>query len=175
MDANFQQAASISFASHSLGARVVLATIAKMNLPVRRLTLMAGAIDDDCLNNEFQSAAAKIGRISILASRKDTVLSRLFPLGNFVAGLLTAGHPWWKAAIGHCGPVHPWPANFEAPFEIPDEWNFNHSNYLEIDPPPVPVLPLPVDVPSQGTAKPANSARGWQEAFTSAFQSTRFS
>src|SRR5690242_19960309 len=44
LDANFQHAASISFASHSLGARVVLATIAKMNLPVRRLTPMAGAI-----------------------------------------------------------------------------------------------------------------------------------
>ncbi len=183
LDANFQQAASISFASHSLGARVVLATIARMNLPVRRLTLMAGAIDDDCLNSEFQSAITKIGRISVLASRKDTVLSRLFPLGNFVAGILTAGHPpchpschpWWRAAIGHCGPAQPWPANFEAPFEIPDTWNFNHGNYLESDPPPIPVLPLPVNVPPQGTAIPANRARGWQEAFTATFESTRFS
>ena len=175
LDANIQQAASISFASHSLGARVILAAIAKMKLPVRRLTLMAGAIDDDCLNNEFQTAAAKIGRISILASRKDTVLSRIFPLGNFVAGILTAGHPWWHAAIGNSGPVQPWPANFEAPFEIPDEWNFDHGNYLEIDPPTVPVLPMPTNVPPQGTAIPADRARGWQEAFTSAFQSTRFS
>lgn len=175
LDANFQHAASISFASHSLGARVVLATIAKMNLPVRRLTLMAGAIDDDCLINEFKSATAKIGRISVLASRKDTVLSRIFPLGNFVAGILTAGHPWCRAAIGQCGPLHPWPTNFEAPFEIPDGWNFDHGNYLESDPPPVSVLPLPIDVPPQGTAIPANRARGWQEAFTSAFQSTRFS
>lgn len=175
LDANFQQAASISFAAHSLGARVVLAAIARMSLPVRRLTLMAGAIEDDCMNNEFQSAAAKIGKISVLSSRKDTVLSRMFPLGDFAAGILTAGHPWWHAAIGNCGPTQTWPANFEGPFEIPDAWNFDHGNYLETDPPPVPVLPLPVNVPPQGTAIPANSARGWQEAFTSAFQSTRFS
>ena len=53
IDANFQSAASVSFASHSLGARVVLATISKMTMRVRRLTLMAGAIDDDCLTTEF--------------------------------------------------------------------------------------------------------------------------
>src|ERR1700689_1878601 len=38
-------AASISFASHSLGARVVLQTINRMSRRIRRLTLMAGAID----------------------------------------------------------------------------------------------------------------------------------
>lgn len=172
LDANFQEAASISFASHSLGARVVLATIENMSRPVRRLTLMAGAIDDDCLNQEFAKAAAKVGSISVLASKKDTVLSHLFPLGNFVAGILDVGHPWWRAAMGHCGPVKAWPANFQAPFMIPDEWNFNHGNYLEIDAPPVPAPPLPVDVPAQGTPMPA--AKGWPEAFTAAFESTRF-
>ena len=47
IDAHFQVAASISFDSHSLGARVVLATIANLSLPVRRVTLMAPAIDDN--------------------------------------------------------------------------------------------------------------------------------
>lgn len=174
LDANFQDAASISFASHSLGARVVLATIEKLRLPVRRLNLMAGAIDDDCLTREFAGAAANVGTISVLASKKDTVLSHLFPLGNFFAGILDVGHPWWRAAIGHCGPVKTWPANFAPPFEIPGDWNFNHGNYLEIDAPPVPVLPLPVDVPPQGSPEPADGARGWPEAFTSSFESTRF-
>lgn len=172
LDANFEDAASISFASHSLGARVVLATIEKLSQPVRRLTLMAGAIDDDCLNKEFARAAAKVGAISVLASEKDTVLSHLFPLGNFVAGILDVGHPWWRAAVGHCGPVAAWPANFQAPFMIPDAWNFNHGNYLEIDAPPVALPPLPVDVPAQGTPMP--TAHGWPEAFTAAFESTRF-
>jgi len=174
VDANFQDAASVSFASHSLGARVVLATIEKMKLPVRRLTLMAGAIDDNCLTTEFAAAAAKVGTTSVLASKKDTVLSELFPLGNFIGGILDAGHPWWHAAIGHCGPAKTWPANFQPPFELPDGWDFNHGTYLETDPPPIPVLTLPVDVPPQGTPPPAAGATGWQEAFTSGFEMTRF-
>lgn len=172
LDTYFQDAASISFASHSLGARVVLGTIEQMSLPVRRLTLMAGAVDDNCLTGEFQNAAANVGTISVLASRKDTVLSHLFPLGNFVAGILDVGHPWWRAAVGHCGPAKKWPANFQGPFMIPDEWNFNHGNYLEVDTGEVAKAPLPVDVPAQGTAMPA--ANGWPEAFTAGFESTRF-
>jgi hypothetical protein len=175
---NFQDAASISFASHSLGARVVLATVSHLSLPVRRLTLMAPAIDDNCLAKEFQAAAAKIA-ISVLASKKDEVLSMAFPLGNFFAGILDAGHPWWRAALGHCGPVKPWPANLVAPFEIPDGWNFEHGDYLHYDRPEPPTLPLPVNVPPQGSPQPlllpdGKSVSGWQEAFSSAFASTRF-
>lgn len=174
IDANFQDAASISFASHSLGARVVLATIANLHLPVRRLTLMAGAIDDNCLNTEFAVAVANVGRVSVLASQKDTVLSGLFPIGNFLAGIIDVGHPWWRAAIGHRGPAKTWPANFEPPFEIPDGWNFNHGHYLQINQPAAPNMPLPVEAPPQGTAVPNGGAAGWQEAFSAGFASTRF-
>ncbi len=174
LDANFTGAASISFVSHSLGARVVLETISKMNLPARRLTLMAGAIDDNCLTTEFQPSAAKIGTISVLASKKDEVLSALFPLGNFLGGILAAGHPWWHAALGHTGPSSPRPANFRPPFEIPDNWSFGHGNYLEIDSPPPPSIPIPTDVPPNGSPEPANGATGWQSAWTAAFSSTRF-
>jgi pimeloyl-ACP methyl ester carboxylesterase len=172
IDANFHNAASISFASHSLGARVVLETISQLSLPVRRVILMAPAIDDNCLTTEFQAVASKVGAISVLASNKDSVLSEAFPLGNLIAGIIAAGHPWWRAALGHCGPVKPWPANFQAPFELPDDWKFKHSNYLQIDHPEPAPLPLPVDVPPQGTPPPPGN--GWQEAFSSAFASTRF-
>jgi pimeloyl-ACP methyl ester carboxylesterase len=172
IDAHFHGAASISFASHSLGARVVLETISQLSLPVRRLILMAPAIDDNCLTTEFQAVAAKVGAISVLASKEDSVLSEAFPLGNFIAGILAAGHPWWHAALGNCGPVKPWPANFQAPFELPDDWKFVHGNYLQIDKPEPAPLVLPVDVPPQGTPPPTSN--GWQEAFSSAFASTRF-
>ena len=172
IDANFGDAASVSFASHSLGARVVLSTIAHLKRPVRRLTLMAGAVDDNCLSAEFSGAAGKVESISVLASRKDTVLSQLFPIGNFFAGILDKGHPWWHAAIGHLGPQQPWPANFRPPFEISDAWGFNHGDYLRITQPPAPAMPLPVEVPPQGTAEP--TVAGWHEAFSSAFESTRF-
>jgi hypothetical protein len=174
LDSTFGGAASISFASHSLGARVVLETVSKMSLPVRRINLMAGAIDDNCLNTEFQAAAARIGEISALASTKDKVLSAAFPLGNFFAGIIAEGHPWWHAALGHRGPSHPLPGNFQAPFEIPDNWSFGHGNYLQIDPAPVPPIALPQDVPPNGSAQPAGGARGWQEAWSAAFSSTRF-
>jgi hypothetical protein len=181
LDANFAAAASVSFASHSLGARVVLSTISHMNLPVRRLTLMAGAVDDDSLNAEFQAAAAKVGGISILASKKDDVLSACFPLGNFFAGIIAAGHPWWRGAIGHGGPVTPWPGNMQAPYAIPENWNYQHGNYLQIDNPPAPALPIPLDVPPDGSPVPApdvapdgTAIKGWTEAFSAAFVSTCF-
>jgi hypothetical protein len=176
---NFAGASSISLASHSLGARVLLETVARMTLPVRRVTIMAGAIDDNCLNTEFKAAADNIGEISVLASRKDTVLSKIFPLGNFFAGIIAEGHPWWRAALGHKGPSRPRPSNFRAPFEIPDNWNFEHRNYLQIEPPSAQLLPLPFEVPPNGSPEPeldaaGNPLPGWQQAFTAGFVSTRF-
>jgi hypothetical protein len=181
LDTVFATAASISFASHSLGARVVLSTINNMSLPVRRLTLMAGAVDDDCLATEFQAAAQKVEQISILSSAKDEVLSAAFPMGNFFAGIIAAGHPWWRAAIGHAGASTPWPSNLQAPYMIPDNWDYQHSNYLQIDNPPAPSLPIPTTVPPNGSPVPApncgpdgSAIPGWQEAFSAAFVSSRF-
>jgi len=175
IDENFKDAASISFASHSLGARVILQTICKMTLPTRRVVLMAGAIDDNCLNTEFKTAAAcKIGKISVLASKKDEVLSAAFPLGNFLGGIIAEGHPWWHAALGHCGPSNPKPGNFQSPFQIPDDWNYGHHDYLRVDPWPPPSIPWPTDVPGSTTPPPACGACGWKEAWSAAFCSTRF-
>jgi Alpha/beta hydrolase of unknown function (DUF900) len=183
IDANFGGAASVSFASHSLGARLILQTINNMSTPVRRVVIMAGAIDDDTLNTEFQAAAAKVGVINVLSSKEDAVLSALFPLGNWIAGFIAAGHPWWRAALGHTGPVTPLPANFKGPFEIPDKWNFQHGDYLRIDDPLLAsALPLPIDIPPQKAPvlPPDNvdpsilDVPGWREEFSSAFASTRF-
>jgi len=179
LDSHFAGIASLSFASHSLGARVVLQTIQELQMPVRRATIMAGAIEDNCLNTEYKNAAAKVDEFSVLSSKKDEVLSVDFPIGNFIAGIIAEGHPWWRAALGHCGPVNPRPGNVLVPFEIPDNWKFEHGNYLQIDSAPVPVLPVPTNVPPNGSPIPAldgagNPARGWQEAFSSAFASTRF-
>jgi len=181
LDASFSGAGSISFASHGLGARVVLETIANLSLPVRRLTLMAGAIEDNCLNAEFQSAAAKVGEISVLSSINDDVLSEIFPIGNLPAGIVDQGHPWWRGALGHGGPATPWPANFRAPFAIPTNWNYQHSSYLQIDNPAAPSLPIPTEVPTNGSPVPAPDLgadgvplKGWQEAFSAAFVSSRF-
>ena len=47
----------------------------------------------------------------------------------------------------------PWPSNFQAPFEIPDNWEFGHGDYLQIDP-PSPSIIVPTDVPPEGSSKP---------------------
>jgi hypothetical protein len=159
---------------HSLGVRVILQTVLRMNTKPRRVIIMAGAIDDDCLNTEFQIAAEKAGEISVLASPKDDVLAMAFPLGNFVAGIIDQGHPWWRGALGRNGPVMPRPANFRAPYEIPSNWGYGHHHYLLVDPGSTKAIPMPVDVPQDGSGLPAQGADGWQETWSAAFASTRF-
>jgi len=175
-------AASLSFVSHSLGARVILQTISRMAGPIRCAVLMAGAIDDDCLSTEFQNAVQSVGATSVLASKHDEVLAWAFPLGNLLGGIIDRGHPWWHGALGRYGPAKPFPGNFAAPFQIPDDWKYGHHHYLQDDPayagPPVGQQ----DVPPQGSAYPApmvdpatgQPLEGWQEAFSAAFVSTRF-
>jgi hypothetical protein len=182
IDKYFGDAASVSLASHSLGARLMLAVAESMSTRVRRAILMAGAVDNNCLIKEFKNATTNIDAISILASKKDPVLSSLFPLGNLLGSILDEGHPWFRAALGHAGPSKPIPANFKPPFEIPDVWEYVHADYLLIADPAAPELPIPTDVPPQKspvfpkdvdqvTGKPID---GWQSAFSSAFASTRF-
>jgi len=174
LDKLLADSASVSFSSHSLGARVVLRSIIQMNTQVRRVILMAGAINDDCLTNEFAAAAGKIGEISVLASRCDQVLALAFPLGNFLSGIIDVGHPWWHDALGRNGPQRPQPTNFRAPFLIPTRWGYGHHHYLQVDPAAVNAQALKTDVPPQGSPKPTNGAPGIEQVFSAGFVATRF-
>jgi Alpha/beta hydrolase of unknown function (DUF900) len=173
------ESASISFASHSLGARVVLQAIARMTRRVRRVILMAGAIDDNCLATEFQGAVQRIDAISVLASKRDEVLALAFPLGNLFGGIIDQGHPWWHSALGRDGPAKPQPVSFTAPFEIPREWGYGHHHYLQHDPPYAGSPVGDINVPPDNSPYPLLNATntpwlGWQEAWSAAFVSTRF-
>ncbi len=176
VDEFFGDTASVSFSSHSLGARVILEAISQLNRPVRRAILMAGAIDDNCLctGREFEAAASNVEEISLLASKKDEVLEFLYPAGNFAGGILTAGHPWWRSALGRSGAAKPQPSNFRLPYLVPDNWNFGHGSYLEVDTPAPAPITVSTDVPQNGAPYPASGVKGWQEAWSAAFASTRF-
>jgi hypothetical protein len=179
IDTTFAAAASVSFASHSLGARVILSTINNMSLPVRRVMIMAGAVDDNCLTAEFEAAAEKVDQISLLVSKKDEVLSFAFPAGNLFSGIIAAGHPWWRAALGHAGATTPWPSNLQAPFMIPDNWDYQHGDYLLIGGQAAMKLPIPIGIPGNGAGYPGSAAdgvavAGWQSAFSAAFVSSMF-
>ena len=173
---------SLSFASHSLGARVMLETIRNLGqaFQLKTLTLMAPAVDDTCLVREYSDSAAAMKNISVLASSRDEVLKLAFPAGNTFAGIVTRGEPYWNGALGRYGPNPPGqPANvWQAP-NVPDDWAYGHHDYINAQsPPPGPPpeagpFPLPVVVPPQGTP-PLSNALNWQEAFSAGFVSTRF-
>ena len=160
LNKNFTSALSLSFVSHSLGARVVLQTVAGLNRSVRRLLLMAGAIDNTCLSSEYATAAKDVGTISILASRSDNVLKWAFPAGNFVSGLFSRGAPYIHEAIGREGPstdATP-PSNIHADWQIPDAWGFDHSDYLPAAVAPAPMPPVTAFPGPDPASKPAWSA-----------------
>jgi len=187
INTNFSGALSLSFASHSLGARMVLQTIAGLSRSVRGLLLMAGAIDNTCLSSEYAAAASKVQSISLLASHSDDVLEWAFPSGNFVSGLFSRGVPYIHEAMGREGPAEPYPSpdNIHADWQIPDGWNFGHGSYL----PPSPLGPNPIRYPALPSFPPPDmapppdfapaelkaNATLWQPGFSAAVQTSRWS
>lgn len=175
---NLLSAASFSFASHSLGARVVLQTVRGIaaSAHVRTLFLMAGAIDDTCLNAEYGDAAQAADRISVLASYHDEVLALAFPVGNFFAGLLTRECPYWHAALGREGPQTALGGKVQQGWQIPNPWRYGHHNYLPSVPTQQP-FQLPQNVPPLATLPPnvASGSGPWEPAWSAAILSTRLS
>jgi hypothetical protein len=185
MNANFSGAVSLSFASHSLGARVVLQTISGLDdsFQVRRVLLMAGAIDDDCLVDEYKSAADKVEEISLLASLEDKVLALAFPLGNPLQGIIDRGHPYHQAAIGHAGPAQPYPTEgqLQSGWQIPNNLDYGHHNYLPSGqikdfpyPQPVQLPPDNGPKPPSGTPPQLSQGEAWTPAWSAGFATTRF-
>lgn len=123
-------AQSVSFASHSLGARFVLQAVTQLNGNARSLCLAAAAINQDCLTTEYVAAAQKTERISLLASHKDDVLKVAFAVGDPFADLLHDDHSPFEPALGYGGPPAPAPQPVQYPWQIPDEDNYGHSDYL---------------------------------------------
>lgn len=123
-------ARTLSFASHSLGARVVLEAVAALAPPRRAhlLCLMAGAINRDCLVTQYAAAATKAERIAVLASHCDDVLKLAFPPGDAIADQIDPDHAL-QAALGYAGPPPP-AAGVETPWQIADREDFGHLDYL---------------------------------------------
>jgi len=180
---NFTGANSLSFASHSLGARVALEAIGNLSnsFKLKTITMMAGAIDDTCLGKEYRDAASRMYKLSVLASSCDDVLKWAFPMGNPVAGIVTRGDPYWHGALGRYGPNPPdQPSNLCKTPNVPDSWAFGHHSYINCDGPAVgppsesgPFFPPSLVVPPQGTPTPPY-APNWQQAWAAGFVSTRF-
>src|SRR5262249_47701057 len=129
-------ARSLSFLSHSLGARLVLEAVSKLD-SVRSVCLTAAAINADCLVDEYSKVIGKAEMVAILASRKDRVLQLAFPVGDPIADVLHDDHPFFQTALGRNGPALPAPAPVARPWQIPDECDIGHGGYL---PPSIPQI-----------------------------------
>jgi pimeloyl-ACP methyl ester carboxylesterase len=174
LNEHFSDAASLSFVSHSLGARVVLETIRGLDRRTRRLIMMAAAIDDDCLRDEYHDAAAKVDRISLLASRKDKVLAAAFPIGNLIEGLITPTHPFWHAALGRNCPQSPYPQQLHSQWQLWDSWGFDHGDYLHSCSNLLVKMHSPIDIGPE-CAFPSSYWNGDRRpAWAAAYTSTRF-
>jgi hypothetical protein len=130
-------AQSLSFLSHSLGARLVLEAIAHLDRQARSACLTAAAINRDCLTTEYADAAANAALISVLASGQDYVLKLAYRIGDPFADLLHDDHSPFEAALGSNGPPAPAPPPVRQPWQIADGDDYGHFDYL----PPCPPLP----------------------------------
>ena len=122
-------AQSISFSSHSLGARVVLEAVATLNRKARNICIMAGAIGADCLTAEYQPAAANCDRVVTLSSMEDMVLALAYPPGDLIADILDDDHKPFERALGREGPDQPLGLPSAAE-QIPDASDYGHGDYL---------------------------------------------
>lgn len=129
---------SISFASHSLGARVVMETIRELRESdhlFNQVCLMAAAIDDDSLASalEYRNSVEASRRIAVLSSKQDNVLKYAYPVGD----LLEAFAFWSESsglALGYHGSM-PAADNLPVPgnvFDkrIPENRESDHGHYL---------------------------------------------
>jgi hypothetical protein len=121
---------SLSFVSHSLGARLVLQAITLLVPKAQSLCLTAAAINRDCLQAEYQEAAGNTERVVVLASHHDEVLKIAFSVGDPFAELLHDDHTPFQAALGYDGPPASQPQPAIRPWQIPDGLRFGHHNYL---------------------------------------------
>ena len=185
VSANLTMAASLSFASHSLGARVVLEALRNLpsNAAVRHLILMAAAIDDNSLATDYAGAMQQVGRVTNVRSEKDMVLAAVFPLGNPIAGVFDHTHPYFKGALGRDGPSgfgtdEPWPANLDPSPDMPSYWNYGHHSYMKADWPGADPDPILLSPPlSNGKLPPTGptaNLHNWQQAWAASFTSLCF-
>ena len=178
---NFGAAGSLTFASHSLGARVVLQAVqtfgVKNETRVRNLILLAPAIEDDTLLHEFNGAAVQIDRISVVYSMEDHVLQLAYPAGNLLGGLIERGDPNVKAALGRLGPSAGWPGKIVANPRLPDAWNYGHTDYMTMDVVALSYSPSAAGIPDPTTtALPAGTPAGaeWKPCWSAAFAASRW-
>jgi hypothetical protein len=128
----------LSFVSHSLGARVAMETLSRLDgrpYPISDVCLMAAAIDDFGLAHPkvYRDATATCRRLAVLASRRDKVLRFAYPAGDLLQAFIFFSKDQSGLALGYHGPrphlKSPVGANVLHE-QIPERRNASHGDYV---------------------------------------------
>lgn len=142
LNRRFRGAASFSFISHSLGARVLLEAVMGLAVPARELCITAAAADDNCLAGPYAKVKRHAARTTVLSSKSDMTLKLAYPLGDFASDIFWRDKDSpWRTALGRKGP-RPHEPPPVTPRQIPDGDKYDHGDYFP---------------PSDGTPSPANA------------------
>jgi len=129
---------TLSFVTHSLGARVAMETIERLlgrAYPFDQVCLMAPAIDDSSLAslNAYRTSVGNCSRVAVLSSKEDEVLQYAYPAGDLLQAFIfrddIAG-----SALGYHGPRPHDPSgavpNNVLHWPIDVDRNSDHSDYI---------------------------------------------
>lgn len=123
-------AARFNFISHSLGGRLLLEAVARLGSKAGEVCITAGAVDSNCLANDYAAVKRACERLSVLASRKDKVLRTAYPLGDFLSDVFFGDKDSpWRGALGREGPkpIEAAPVRHR---QIPDKPAYDHGDYF---------------------------------------------
>ena len=131
----------LSFASHSLGARVVLGTVKRLHgsYSVSQVVMMAAAVDDTSVAHpgEYLPAVARARRVAVLASTRDRVLALAYPVGDLLQSFFFFKTDREGLALGFHGPrrtaSHAIPPHVYHE-QIPAARGSDHGHYLPGEP-----------------------------------------
>ena len=130
--------ARISFVTHSLGARIALSTIqyiSRFGFFADQVCMMAAAVDDFVLSSpyNYKSAVDNSSRVTVLASRRDSVLRYAYPAADLLQSFVFWRSDDYGRALGYHGPKSK--GSYQVPREvfhsqIHDGRNAGHSDYV---------------------------------------------
>jgi hypothetical protein len=108
IDKYFELSGSLSFVSHSLGARLALSAAESLGRDrVDKLILTAAAADNNCLVRQHALAHNNAKQTVVLHSKRDMVLRFAYPFGDFISDIFGDGDNPFGGALGYRGPKPP--------------------------------------------------------------------
>lgn len=119
----------LAFVSHSLGARVLLEAVKRLNVAADLMVLTAAAVDDDVLSRQYDAARRNAAAVSVLASRSDRVLRLAYPAGDFVSDVFYDDDSPFAAALGGQG-SRPRRVERVTNHQIADSAGYDHGDYF---------------------------------------------